>query len=424
MRVLDEALASTPDDPALHARARAALRDSRAKRHRARRARRSRDAAERRARPATPTTARCATRWRCCYEDQDRNRKALDVLESLAEDNPDDAAILNALRLPPDRPVRPPRRGARLHRARARAEPRQPGDHRQHGLGALQARRLPRRARLPRARVSARAGSRDRGALGRRRAGSSASATARSSCCASRSRRTPTAATCKRSTSGSRHDWRGGSGAAGRGRCSAACASLPVGSDGLEPRRSGARRSTPSAPGKCAAGSPSTPATRAFQGSFNWRQQDDALELAVRGPLGATACCKSPGTPDALTVTARGETRTLTDPETELSELLGWWLPVASLPHWLLGFPDRGFRRRRRSRAPTARSRRSSSGSGASRIPTYQLAPIAGTGERSARAAPHRSDARRARAHAHDRRLATAEHELRLELKQRAPSTI
>jgi outer membrane lipoprotein LolB len=44
-----------------------------------------------------------------------------------------------------------------------------------------------------------------------------------------------------------------------------------------------------------------------------------------------------------LKVTARGETRTLTDPETELSELIGWWLPVASLPHWLLGFPDRAF---------------------------------------------------------------------------------
>ena len=95
--------------------------------------------------------------------------------------------------------------------------------------------------------------------------------------------------------------------------------------------------------GKCAAGSPSTPATARFQGSFNWRQQDDALELTVRGPL-RNGVLQVAGRPDALTVTARGETRTLTDPEAELSELLGWWLPVASLPHWLLGFPDRGFR--------------------------------------------------------------------------------
>jgi outer membrane lipoprotein LolB len=80
-----------------------------------------------------------------------------------------------------------------------------------------------------------------------------------------------------------------------------------------------------------------------FQGSFNWRQRSDALELVVRGPL-RNGVLQVAGRPDALVVTARGETRTLTDPETELSELIGWWLPVASLPHWLLGFPDRGFR--------------------------------------------------------------------------------
>ena len=81
---------------------------------------------------------------------------------------------------------------------------------------------------------------------------------------------------------------------------------------------------------------------RGFQGSFNWRQQDDALELIVRGPL-RNGVLEVEGRPDALTVTARGETRTLTDPETELSELIGWWLPVTSLPHWLLGLPDGGF---------------------------------------------------------------------------------
>jgi outer membrane lipoprotein LolB len=80
-----------------------------------------------------------------------------------------------------------------------------------------------------------------------------------------------------------------------------------------------------------------------FQGSFNWRQRDDTLELVVRGPL-RNGVLQVEGQPDALTVTARGETRTLTDPETELSQLLGWWLPVASLPHWLLGFPDGSFR--------------------------------------------------------------------------------
>ena len=82
---------------------------------------------------------------------------------------------------------------------------------------------------------------------------------------------------------------------------------------------------------------------RAVQGRFNWRQDADALELVVRNPLGA-GILRVEGPPDAMTVTARGETRTLTDPETELSELVGWWLPVASLRNWLLGFPDRSFR--------------------------------------------------------------------------------
>jgi outer membrane lipoprotein LolB len=81
---------------------------------------------------------------------------------------------------------------------------------------------------------------------------------------------------------------------------------------------------------------------RSFQGSFNWQQHDDALDLVVRGPL-RNGVLRVEGPPDELKVTARGETRTLTDPETELSELIGWWLPVASLPHWLLGFPDDGF---------------------------------------------------------------------------------
>ena len=80
----------------------------------------------------------------------------------------------------------------------------------------------------------------------------------------------------------------------------------------------------------------------AVQGRFNWRQDDDVLELIVRNALGA-GILRVTGRPNALTVTARGETRVLTDPETELSELIGWWLPVASLPHWLLGFPDRDF---------------------------------------------------------------------------------
>lgn len=121
-----------------------------------------------------------------------------------------------------------------------------------------------------------------------------------------------------------------------------ACATLPVGTDGrsLDERREVLEAvGTWEMRGRLAIDT----GDRGLQGNFNWRQLDGALELRVRGLLGAGAL-QVAGPPNALTVTARGETRTLTDPETELSELVGWWLPVTSLSHWLLGSPDPGFR--------------------------------------------------------------------------------
>jgi outer membrane lipoprotein LolB len=121
-----------------------------------------------------------------------------------------------------------------------------------------------------------------------------------------------------------------------------ACASLPTGTDGLSLAQR--RETLDSVPAWDMRGRLVVDTgDRAVQGRFSWRQDGDALELVVRNALGA-GILRVTGPPDALTVTARGETRTLTDPETELSELIGWWLPVASLPDWLLGFPDRDFR--------------------------------------------------------------------------------
>jgi outer membrane lipoprotein LolB len=83
---------------------------------------------------------------------------------------------------------------------------------------------------------------------------------------------------------------------------------------------------------------------RAFQGTFRWQQRGDELELTVRGFPLRTVVLRVSGTPQTLTVTARGaDTRVLDDPETQLSELLGWWLPVSSLHAWLLGLPDSQF---------------------------------------------------------------------------------
>jgi len=122
----------------------------------------------------------------------------------------------------------------------------------------------------------------------------------------------------------------------------AACAHLPVGDDGLSYEQRRARLEAVDAwemHGRLAVQT----ADGAFQGRFSWQQRADALELAVRSPLGA-GVLEVDGTPSSLKVTARGDTRVLDNPETQLSELLGWWLPVASLHAWLLGLPDPAFK--------------------------------------------------------------------------------
>lgn len=75
------------------------------------------------------------------------------------------------------------------------------------------------------------------------------------------------------------------------------------------------------------------------QSRFTWRQRDNRLELEINGRLGVGRALIE-GDESSLMIQARGETRVLTDPERELSEMLGWWMPVTSAEHWLLGRPD------------------------------------------------------------------------------------
>ena len=78
------------------------------------------------------------------------------------------------------------------------------------------------------------------------------------------------------------------------------CATLPTGTDGLslEQRREALQSvDTWEMRGRLTVDT----GERAFQGSFNWRQQDDALELVVRGPL-RNGVLQVEGRPDALTV--------------------------------------------------------------------------------------------------------------------------
>jgi tetratricopeptide (TPR) repeat protein len=95
MRVIEEALASTPDDPALHS-AHAQLYVIRAQSTVERGALEEAEALLNDGLERYPDDAALRYSLALLYEDQNRNRKALEVLEALAEDHPDDASILNA----------------------------------------------------------------------------------------------------------------------------------------------------------------------------------------------------------------------------------------------------------------------------------------------------------------------------------------
>ena len=95
MRVLDEALASTPDDPALLA-AHAQLYVIQAQNASERGALDDAEKLLDEGLDLYPDNTSLRYSLALLYEDQGRNRKALDVLAALAKENPDDAAILNA----------------------------------------------------------------------------------------------------------------------------------------------------------------------------------------------------------------------------------------------------------------------------------------------------------------------------------------
>ena len=95
MRVLDEALASRPDDPELHT-AHAQLYVIQAQNASERGATDDAEKLLNEGLDHYPDNTSLRYSLALLYEDQGRNRKALDVLAALAKDNPADAAILNA----------------------------------------------------------------------------------------------------------------------------------------------------------------------------------------------------------------------------------------------------------------------------------------------------------------------------------------
>jgi len=74
-----------------------------------------------------------------------------------------------------------------------------------------------------------------------------------------------------------------------------------------------------------------------------WEQRSDDLSLTVRGVVLGAGSFRIAGNAEQLVIEGRGESRILADPEIDLSREVGWWLPVTSLNHWLLGQPDTDY---------------------------------------------------------------------------------
>jgi len=79
-----------------------------------------------------------------------------------------------------------------------------------------------------------------------------------------------------------------------------------------------------------------------FNGRFVWDEKPTGMQLRVRGPLGFGGI-EVNGREGGYTVIHGGEHFRTSDPETELSALVGWWLPVHSLSAWLRALPDERF---------------------------------------------------------------------------------
>jgi outer membrane lipoprotein LolB len=92
---------------------------------------------------------------------------------------------------------------------------------------------------------------------------------------------------------------------------------------------------------------------RSDSARFRWRQRGADMSLIVDSRVPGTPEFRVEGNASILTVyPPREEPRLLTDPENELSAMLDWWLPVASLEHWLVGQPDPDYAYRRLDLGP------------------------------------------------------------------------
>nr|VFJ88135.1 MAG: outer membrane lipoprotein LolB [Candidatus Kentron sp. H]VFJ90142.1 MAG: outer membrane lipoprotein LolB [Candidatus Kentron sp. H]VFJ96500.1 MAG: outer membrane lipoprotein LolB [Candidatus Kentron sp. H] len=78
----------------------------------------------------------------------------------------------------------------------------------------------------------------------------------------------------------------------------------------------------------------------AWHARMHWRQQADDYRIRFNAPLAAGAA-EITGGPDGVTLrTTDGRNLSAPDPESLLSHVMGWSIPVSGLRYWILGRPE------------------------------------------------------------------------------------
>lgn len=77
-----------------------------------------------------------------------------------------------------------------------------------------------------------------------------------------------------------------------------------------------------------------------WQAGLLWTQDSDRFEIQVLDPLGRRVADIRGGPGGVFLSTSRGERAEAEDPESLMSRVLGWSLPISGMRYWVLGVPD------------------------------------------------------------------------------------
>ncbi len=81
--------------------------------------------------------------------------------------------------------------------------------------------------------------------------------------------------------------------------------------------------------------------TKGFSGSMRWHHRPDGDNIGFYSPLG-TQLGELNADADGVTLTTSQKSYKADDAETLTQQTLGWSLPLAGLPDWVLGKPTKG----------------------------------------------------------------------------------